>query len=460
MSPAQGLPAGWDYSPERRPPRVLVPAPEPQGVGGDQVEAFSSWLARTAVGVDLAPGLFARYVLAPALGRSDVEGASTAEWGVYFAAIFRKVRGSIDGLGQLARTWTSVLAELTGRADLPCLTALPWAAVLPATGLTGRVRRVCPVCLGDEPSGGEIPYEPLVWRVRLVEACFAHAVPVRLRSNCPQCGADSPVIGTWSLPGRCAGCGAWLGMTKADALPRQRPLEGAEAAWQRFVDTEVRLLIRDGQHLERVPTLATTAAAVALAIQRAGSMTRLAADVGVSVSLVSLWAAGRRQPSLAPALRLCAVAGFHLADLYAGRLEDLRAAEPRQGRLQLPAISRRRIRWDRVEEALRAARASDPPPSLGSVLAPFGVERREAHRKFPELAAEIRDRRAAWRVLSMQTLRRSRERTIRRETRALWARGVYPARNLVERRLPHGVWLRDPSNRAAWKATLRELGLL
>lgn len=458
---AATLPDGWDYGPERRPPRTSLVSVDPAGLGTADVGALSSYLPRLAAAHDLPAGLFARDVLAPALGRGDVAGATRDDWGRYFAGIFAPVRGSLDGVGRLAATWVAALETLTGRHDLAGLTLLRWSVVLPPARLTRAERRVCPPCLDARLAGPGPVYESLLWRMAPLEACFAHEVPIRLESRCPSCGRTSGILGTWSQPGRCGACGEWLGRP-AEATARLDSSD-ADLAWQQFVWTELRELLVVGQSPEvGEPSPTGVTRMITLAVERPGAtLTAFASRVGYSLSLVSLWRAGRRLPTLDAALRICWASGFRLTDLFTGR-EDAAAERPETAdRANPPAAPRfRRIAWRRLERTLEAALLADPPPTFAAVVERFSADRSQVRKRLPALSAAVRDRHAAWRAETIAARRAREVDLIVEGTRRLRREGLYPGRDRVQRALPEGIWMRDPHLRAAWKAELRRLGLL
>lgn len=460
MGNARG--SGREYEPGRGdvPPRSRIVLPEPEGVGTADVEAFTSLLPRTAIANDQALGLFTRFVLAPLLGRSDVRGASRDDWGRYFAAIFRPVRGTLDGCGAHARTWIEALESISLRSGLSRHTFLWLADVLAPHGLTLPIRRWCPACLEDQRRRLASPddpnqravHEPLLWRLGPLEVCLAHDRPVRLESACPACGQESSILATWGVPGRCAACGERVGRPIAE-LAQVEP-----TAWQRFVWTQARRLVESCQSEEPLAaTLRDVGAAVTGArTLRRWSMQELASRTGYSVAAVSLWSAGRRRMSVGAALRVAFVLGVHVDALLQGRVEiDEDAA-----REQSPAPVRRTVDWTAVEQDLRRALESRRPPSLSTVATRHGAARKEVVRRLPELAADLAERHRSWRSRLRHARLEWTEREIRQAVRELSERGLYPGRDRVVRHIRRRPDMRHPRLQAAWKAALTELRLL
>lgn len=459
------LPIGWDYTPDRRPARARVVGVDPIGIGTADPEAMTSYIQRVAREEDLPAVHFARHVLASALGRGDVPGCSRDEWGRYFAAIFQMVRGSVDGVGRHASTWTAALEEVLGRNDLRQLTLLPFASVLPPQGLTRPIKHVCPACLDGWQASSTPVHEPLRWRLPVLHFCFAHEeAPVRLVSACRACGAVTGVLGTWALPGRCGGCGESLARPLAEVIADQPEVDPAGLGWQRWVSDQLGDLLAAGAALgEDEPDPLGLPRAVDLAIARTSqTASEFARQIGYSLSLVSLWQAGRRRPSLPAALRICRVAGFPLVDFLLGRFDRLdgSAAVRLIPEPVPPPPAARRIPWPLVKAALRRALESDPPPSLRAVLAPFGADRGEARRLHPDLSRAVPDRHAEWRRARIAAKRSREIALLVVAMRRLHDEGVYPGRERLQRALPPGVYLRDPHLRAAWKAELQAMGLL
>jgi hypothetical protein len=457
MSPRShvALPEGWDYDRAQRPARTILVPLEPIGIGTPFVEAFSSYEPRLAAAHDMSASELATQVLAPLLGRESVLGSNVDERARYFAAIFGPVRGSINGSGLHAATWVNAVRELTGRPDLRWLTLLDLGLVIPARGQLTERRRVCGRCLHEWRSGGDIVYEPLLWQFRELELCPIHESP--LQAPCPICGKSSPVLATWSVPGRCTSCGGWRGHSTT-AVPQ---MNADAIEWQRFVGAQLGSVLAEGPSLSEPPSGLQLPEAIKLALRVTGeTMTGLGSKIGVSVGAVSLWCAGRRVPSVAASLRICRLAGFNLTDFLFGRIANLKSA-PASQRSEPPAIKPpTQISWDHLENALRDALVQEEPPSLGEILRRFGVDRGEVRRKMPELGAAVRDRHSAWRRGSIAQRRADRAASVKEAVREIHAQGVYPGIRQVKQHLGREIATRDPHVRRAWKQGLQDVGLL
>lgn len=445
------VPEAWAYEASKRPERSLVPSPEPAGVGTADVEALSSYLPRLAEHNDQAMGLFTRYVLAPILGRAGAGGAGREEWGRYFAQIFGTLRNSVDGLGAIAGDWALAVAVATLRASVELLTLRPWAGVLSPVGLTRSVRAWCPACIDADRRGGGPVYERLAWRLRASTYCLAHERPVALLTACPACGGESQSISTWGLPGCCTACGERLGSPLA-TIP-----DAPVTPWERFSSEEVRRLIASGrQPIDPAPAAADVGAGLTRARVAAGlTMQALADATGYTISVVSLWTAGRRRMSIDAALRVAFACGVHVDDLLLGH-----SGEPVETRgLRPPAVVRTTVDWASVEADLVAASTADDARSLTSVLRAHRADRGQAVLRYRELCRVIRDRHAEQARRERAARRAAATAAIEQATREIWAGGTYPGRDRAFRRA--GVIdFRSDYLVEAWRATVRELGLV
>jgi hypothetical protein len=226
--------------------------------------------------------------------------------------------------------------------------------------------------------------------------------------------------------------------------------------WQAHVYRELGDLVA-GTATEGV--LVRDAAGLARAVAGAIEATSLpfvgfARLTGFSVASVSLWASGRRRPSLPALLRISRVSGVAVIDMLATRLAP-RATAPKP--VPVPHLVRRRIDWATVERELLTALESEPPPSLRSLCRHHGISRREAHRVLPGLAACVAERHVAWRADRNAMRRRESEEVIRATTESIWRSGVHPGKERVAAALPPGQWLREPHQVAAWRKEVRRL---
>jgi len=457
MSPDPiALPAGWDYTPERRPARSLLVGLDPIGLGTPFAESLAGYVSRLAWRHGLAPARLVRDVLAPALGHPRLADGDASAWEEELARVTRRPAGSLVGHAPVAATWADALGAATGRPILRDLTLLPWAEVLPRKKLLRSERAWCPACLETWRLRGPAVYEPLIWQIAEVRACIQHEV--RLRTRCESCGRTAGVLTAWARVGYCR-CGAWLGTLALGAAER---IGGHELDWQCFVAEQVGGLIATTPAIERPVSGRMTSQAVRLAWERTGlSLTKLAVAIGIALPTLSLWKDGRRQPSLPGALRLCRASGIALVDFLRGDLDAIRATPTREGELPYvrPSDERHAAHdWRTIRRRLARELTAQEPRSLASILRDVGVDTRQAKRRCPEECAAIAERYARWRAERAERQKAEKAALVRAAIAEIRAEGRYPSCHQVQKRLPESVSLRDRALDRIWREEGREPG--
>lgn len=191
----------WDIEPPLLPARSRLSRLEPIGIGTPEVECLTSYIARLAAGHCVSPRkLLYKEVLAPS-GKNTIHYSTSSE----FSASL------INGMGQLAGLTVEVMEQLNLRYDLRHTTTLIWDKVL-STHLLLRTKKAwCPICYGEWLNVGRPIYDPLIWAFKIISVCPRHQEP--LCQACPHCSRKLPFITTFSYPGFCSKCQAWLGAT-------------------------------------------------------------------------------------------------------------------------------------------------------------------------------------------------------------------------------------------------------
>ena len=453
MRSADLRPAAWDYDPARRPARSLLAGIAPVGIGTPLAEDLASYFARLSCEHTRAPSRLVRDVLAPSLGDGAGPESDAKAWEEELARVTRHATGSLVGHAPVAATWADALAAATGHPDLRVLTLLSWADVLPRKGLLRAERAWCAACLELWSLRGLTVYAPLLWQVAPVTSCVEHQV--RLTTACPACGETAGLLMAWTRVGYCR-CGEWLGRLW---VHEDEFVDEDELDWQRYVTAQVGALIAATPRLPEVPSGALTADAVRLCWERTGlSLTRLAEAIGMSLSTVSMWKDGRRQPWLPGALRLCRVAGVELVDFLRGDFEALLLASSPVGVPSVPHSKEvhRRIDWDTVGRELRAAVEAPTPVSLASVLRLVDLDTRQAKRVYPEECLAIASRYEAWRREGAAARREHDAQLVHETIAQFLAVGIKPSRHQVQKQLPKSVSLRRPALYAIWVEKARD----
>src|SRR5205085_3499342 len=191
---------------------------EPIAIGTPEVECLTSYIARLAAEHCVSPRkLLYKEVLAPA-GMNTVHYATSSE----FSASL------INGMGHLAGLTVDALEQLTIRHDLQYTTTLIWDRVL-STHLLLRTKKAwCPICYEEQLNDGRPIYDPLIWTFKIISLCPRHHEP--LCQVCPNCNRKLPYITTFSYPGFCSKCRAWLGATVRNNGHNDKLILSAEKA--------------------------------------------------------------------------------------------------------------------------------------------------------------------------------------------------------------------------------------
>lgn len=183
----------------------LLPGLKPMGAGTALVESLSSYFGRLAAAHDFLPSMISKELIRP-LVPEGIRGSS------YWRGGLCGQNGLVwDGYSDLTEVLVGALAELTGVEGLSFHTLLPWRRVLaPERGyvLRNGHRRWCSSCLAEWRRGDVEPWEPLIWRVGLVQRCPVHRTP--FSENCPECGYSQGFPPGLQLFGVCIRCGHGL----------------------------------------------------------------------------------------------------------------------------------------------------------------------------------------------------------------------------------------------------------
>lgn len=175
----------------------------PIGRGRGDVESLTGFFARLCVARFILP---TRVVSAFLLDRCPPDLLPSAP--LRLGHFLSRSSSRFDLQSDCARPFAAALEDLTDLPDLAALTLCASGPVLHAASLHhlgGRRKRWCPACLAARGADGVPLYEPLLWRVALVERCPVHRIA--LLDRCPVCDRFQPLI-TQGVPiGSCVRCG-------------------------------------------------------------------------------------------------------------------------------------------------------------------------------------------------------------------------------------------------------------
>lgn len=193
------------------PPRSLLYALEPIGVGTAFVESLSGYVARLAEAHSVSAGDLVGLVLSDVPNLKGALLSPAAKAGKRGGHGFRVCSYTVNGVTDRAIAWVHALEVATSRHDLQYLTLLPFRHALP-DHLFHRHRAWCSLCYAQWRLNGQALYEPLLWAIKTSSHCLVHQRP--LRHDCPNCGRLLNPLGVFARPGYCERCGGWLGVSR------------------------------------------------------------------------------------------------------------------------------------------------------------------------------------------------------------------------------------------------------
>ena len=187
-------------TPVRVPCSYLYSLP-PIGIGTAAVESFTGYITRLAAAHAVETGALVNTELLPRV--PCTKGASIGDVPSKMPTSFFISAFPINGIGERARAWVSVLERLTGMRGLDLLTLLPWAKAISCVHLLRTQRAWCPYCYGKPPGlVDQQIYDRLLWTLQVVTACPVHCCP--LESVCPSCTKEQYVFAPRMRPGYCS----------------------------------------------------------------------------------------------------------------------------------------------------------------------------------------------------------------------------------------------------------------
>lgn len=336
--------------------------------------------------------------------------------------------------------WAAALAKLTGQSGALSLTFASWAGALAPRSLLRTEAAYCPQCFGCDLEAGR-PYERLLWRLASVNVCPVHRAS--LLSACWTCGRRRRALASWSFPGYCPECWAWLGWS--GQVAQSASLEPTPWSIASTDLIEEALAKRSAVPPRGDMLRASITSALRLV---GGNRAELARRLGLrSKTSVSAWLDATSRPRLDTALRLAAATGADLSSVLAGTpIFDVRE------RMRPPdSKAHRRLDWEKIGREVEREVRRKKPRTLAAMALHFEMDDREIKSHFPALARELVERRAIARSLDSLERRSRLVTQVEGIVTGLQRDGVYPNRRRVEAEMPPGVDLREAPLGAAWR---------
>ena len=428
---------------------------DPMGTGTEMVESLTSYISRLAIAHCVPVKTLVFEVLAPRLAISMDRS---------YSRFFKEYAVSINGLGEYATGFSTLLDELTIRKDLSFLTMLGLKDVFDrrGKGLLKSVKVWCPYCFKEQKASGTPLFEPLLWTISPITFCRKHQC--ELRSFCPSCKMEQPILARDTLIGQCAHCG--------DELNDPEKYEGTILGssldkWQEWLSAMVGNIMIAIQRRQIDPTwdLLQKGVKNAIDVFASGNAKNLDAALGFGRGTLTQWRRGRCRPrfdyffhfcyrlGLDPISFLSNQGNFEISGISIEKTDSmLQKAPPRIWRTQ------HQDHASILKELDLLVGTEDYCLSLEKVAENLKVGIGYLRYRFPKQSRKISAR------YKEGILRRAEE-TFDRKGQAISAtvrefmeRGEYPSKERVFRNAP-GVSFpdgRNPKLAEIWKATLIE----
>ena len=431
------------------PPRSRLYGLVPCSINTTWTESLTSYINRLGWAYRVSPGELVAQELIPLLGTDQPLYQLTA--------FCRHPAIVLNGNGDVARKWSVLLEQLTGRSDLSFLTLQRGIGNLSSRGQLRRRPAWCSACYTQWREQEVSIYQPLLWQYQVVSVCPKHKQ--LLQTQCPQCHRSQSVISTKRFyPGACTQCGAWLGASTGTQASDD------EIVWQQWVFNALEELYVASSSFEPLQWECFFTG-LATCLQERGAFFRLERLTGMNHMLFDRWLDNGTDPySYAPSLKAilkfchaCDVTPFQIISHQLTPLKALvQKRAPRTTR-QSPTINR--IDRQKCLEALQAIiDGTEEPTSLRQLAKRLGYGDRTLAYNFPQECALVIKLAQEYRKLQQEHQLDQICTQVRQTVLAFHAQGIYPTQSQVRAMLPAG-WMRRPEARMVWFEALRELGL-
>jgi TniQ protein len=362
------------------PPRSRLFHLEPIGLGTMKVESFTGYIARLAAEHHLSiPTLFYREIFGPKTAPNFLDNREA----------LRSSANQLNGMGKPAVTTVQALEPLTLRQEVRYTTLITWKDIFCENRALRRKRRWCPSCYEERRRRGEPVYELLLWSFRAIAACPWHNEP--LSQVCPYCFTQLHFLTSFSRPGECSKCNAWLGKSSAVKPVKFEGVNSWGASSSSFTANLIGEVLIHARAFAIPPTKQEFIANLTRYIDQTanGSTTSFSDLVCIPRSTVRSLLAGTTKPCLETFGQICAQLKVSLLDFFSSsnnaglvkrRQAILRIATPRQ---------KKKVPLSKVRAILLAALQETPAPSMEEVACRIGHCQPTIRYNFPELCCQI-----------------------------------------------------------------------
>ena len=362
----------------------------PVGVGTPMIECLTGYISRLAEAHNTTVGTLIGWEVAPLLKKKYLD---TKVGGKILGGRMQEVVRSLDSTGQTAIEWSQLLEKLTLKSNLHLLTMRPLAKAVSTRNLLRHWRAWCFTCYEQWQRTKQVIYEPILWRLKAVNLCPHHGVP--LQTQCNNCERDRlPILVAGTRPGYCSYCYQWLGLSSPKISPDNCGIE------KMMIEQQVAIAKSIGEVLEvnaRLKMKKKIAAAVLDCIMyfAKGSFLKFAELTKISVRMIRNWCSGMNIPRLDFLAQVCYAFNISIIHLLEGQFaannNDKFIQSDTASLSRIP--STKKINFNQIRRELESLLQSEThPSSFSRVSQNLGYDRGFLQRHFPILCLAIRDR--------------------------------------------------------------------
>ena len=393
----------------------------PLYIGNSGVESLTSYISRLALAHCVYPGILMERLVKQLI---DKQYSSANIHKIY------KSTGVLNGTGIMGENLVNVLEKLSLQENLSSLTLANFSEIFPTQKLLHKHKLWCPKCYEDWRSQKQEIYEPLLWKIRAVNVCSTHNLP--LQEYCPHCLQKNYHLAWKTRPGYCSKCDLWLGDLLTD---EKDPI----LDWNLWVNQNIEeLLIQNSSHNITWTKNTVSQSLMKCAQQKTeGNIAALARQLKMPKNTVWLWCKGKNQPSLEMLLRIChglnvSLWNFLTAENFpmSEKIQSIDFPPKLKSRAKGKVFDRGRIK-NHLEEVLKEDKT--PPISMVEVAKNLNLHKRTITRQFPELCQQISAKYTQYMKSQHQDTIKQSCQEVREAVKQLYTEGKYPSQNKVEK---------------------------
>ena len=434
------------------PPSLLFHL-EPMGLDSGDSECLTSYLSRLAQAHVLPLRDIVLDLLVPKLGNLTIRRSYTR--------FFQEYARSMNGVGEYAESFSSLLGKMTLRPNLDLLTMFPWKEIFDqgGKGLIRPVKAWCPQCFLAQRESGIPPYEPLRWQLSVFESCPTHKTP--LTSSCPSCRETQPALGQLSVIGRCVWCGTDLGEKHENI----HPVSECDP-WQEWLSEKTASLFRQVVLERRYPSKCIFLAKIArtIEIHTHGNAEALDRRLEWGTGTLTQWRRGRTRPRFDTFMTFCYRLQIDPVEFLFGLEEtDGSLGKTNQCVRTRPVAAKKRSKKQPTETIRKGiellADLYDEELSLAQIAKNLDVGIGYLRYRFPEESQKISDRYKEGILIKSQENFDRKAASIVGTIQTIIENGDYPSKMKVFAEAP-GVSSadgRNPKLAGIWRVALEEI---